>query len=231
MQHVLVYAHSRSRIPHSPLLRVPGMMVRMASIGLSFSSWTRLTQTKRRTWGRDGCGSLSLILITVFCHRPCVRCLAQRLCISQDDTAPSQWASKRKTGGLLDGRMGRWWMGTRCVASRHGIALLILRAARFLFRCGHWCPLRLSCWPQQAFSTRKFAPSATSLQDPKVWSLPSGQDVLARRLSRRPAGLTFALVCVALRHRAAFALTLSCRCLDFGFGFCPRSGTLALALS
>jgi hypothetical protein len=38
---------------------------------------------------------------------PCVRCLAQRLCISQDDATPSQCASKRKTDGLVDGRMGR----------------------------------------------------------------------------------------------------------------------------
>jgi len=33
------------------------------------------------------------------------------LCISQDDAAPSLWASKWKSGGLLDGGMGRWWMG------------------------------------------------------------------------------------------------------------------------
>src|SRR5260221_12647689 len=78
---------------------------------------------------------------------------------------------------------------------------------------------------------------------PRAWSLPSGQDVLARQLSRRPAGLTFALVCVALRCRATFvvalwwqrlgvfALALSRRRLDFWFVFCPRSGMLALALS
>jgi len=41
-----------------------------------------------------------------------------------------------------------------------------------------------------------------------VWSLLSGQDILARQHSRRPIGLVFALIWAVLWRRAMFALAV-----------------------
>jgi len=96
--------------------------------------------------------------------------------------------------------------------------------------CGH-CPLCLSCWPQQAFSTRKFAPSAASLQGSKGL-VPPKWTGRPRRLSLWPArhSPSFVLPCGVVPCSGGSTLVCSRQHLDFGFAFCPRSSTLALTL-
>src|SRR5579863_3401133 len=110
---------------------------------------------------------------------------------------------KTKTGRVLDGRWDecRWVQVRGSFCCRWYRLLTGSDAAGFLlFCCRRRCPPRHFCWPQQALSNRKFPLQLASLLDPKGLALPSGQDVLARQLSRQPIGLVFTLVWAPLRR-------------------------------